>query len=224
ASTLLFVVAGALVGALAGYGGGRVSVTGSTAQPDMGALTLQSMVRPTGRGEVSEELAMALVELSTTLDVLRKTLEQTPSASSRTPAGEALSLDNTTDIASSLRVLANALQRPSAGAHSYAAEARLEVPTWVDRQGALNMDALRQLARKGDWVSLEKEIAQRRSAHLFKGKQEILTSYGKPDQIESEDGLIYWGYKYEDIDYEDHWEEIRIGFEGDYVVGFDYDY
>jgi len=218
-------MAGALVGALAGYGGGRISAPEPAAQPDVRALTPQPVVRPTERGETHEELALALVELSTTLDVLRKTLEQTPSAPSRTPVVEAMSRENTMDLASSLRVLANALQRPSSGKHSYAAETGLEIPAWVDRQSAFNTGALRQLQREGDEVSLDKEIDYRRNAYLFKTRQEILSRFGKPDRIEGQgSNLILWRYENEGVDHKDDLEDIQVVFRDDHVVDFYYEY
>jgi hypothetical protein len=175
-----------------------------------------------------DDLALAVTELRRTMESLRSVLERElpaaapPPDSGRVPVGQAFAPAEGAELATSLSALAAAIRTLAGRSGSSGVEPTLTAPGWVDRRAAFATDELRELSRAPDREEArEAGVRAFRSQHLFWTKQQVLSRYGKPDSIYTDDGFVKWCYQTSTpSDYED----VDFSFDDGVVVGVDYSY
>jgi len=178
------------------------------------------------------ELTAALRELNEVLSALDARLQQSQlvdaSAAQREPVTNAdaeSSLVTTHEdpvLARALTEIATALRELRAdGAGLDRKQAELVVPDWLDRSTAFDSTAMRTSYLADDGLAQEATEDAFLRKHLLWSKQDVLSAYGKPDNIYVNESGSTW---YWELAVPGGREEFTFRFHDGAVYSFKYDY
>jgi len=197
---------------------------------------------PAADAGASARLEPLLGELERTLQDLTRALENgalrapavepgEASGDLRTPlvdrGSAAGSVEGVPELVATLQALAGSLRMLEAAASmplpSGDARRPLIVPAFVDRRAAFGVLAgLRQAAISEDDDAYEAGTRDLKLQYLNWTSQMVLSTFGKPDEMESDNARVSWRY---DLHYEDESaEQLYFYFHEALVVDCDYDY
>ncbi len=178
----------------------------------------------------SGELAQALRDLRIVLASLEGTIANSNARPDRAPSNPRTDVINTamnessTDLA--FQKIATALERlsvKSGGPSSNVSPESLVSPAWVDRKTAFSFIDVERLLGDDEFY-YDIAVAELVKRHLFWSLQDVLTRFGKPDQIEVDGSVIYWSYyKAHEVEGVGH-TDVRFYFSDGLVYSGDIDY
>jgi hypothetical protein len=166
-----------------------------------------------------ERSAEALVQAIEALPVQRAAAEpvQRREATGDSPAADA------SELAAALLALSDAIRGLRQGTRAVDRPPAVELvtPAWVDRDAAFVAAGLRQAALSGNEQSLESAELAFRVRHLFRTYQQVLSTYGAPDDIQVDEESTLWTYE-NSLDGNE--EQFRFWFADGAVFQVDYDF